>query len=89
MTRCDLCGLPMESEGQTGYCSERCLMWDFFGVPALKEDGFITEIRQNQRRQTVPDGWTPPEAYPALSGGTWQKEIREALALLKITCNES
>lgn len=86
--RCDLCGLPMAQEGATGYCSERCLMWSFFGVPVLEEGNLIIEIRQNQRRQTVPNDWTPHEGYPALSGGPWQSEIREALALLRITCQE-
>ena len=86
--RCDLCGLPMASEGVTGFCSERCLMWDFFGVPVLKTGDLIKEIRQNQQRQSVPNGWEPPPAYPALSGGRWQTEIREALALLRITCND-
>jgi hypothetical protein len=62
-------------------------MWDFFGVPALKENDFVAEIRKNQRSTTA--GRTErPEAYPALSGGPWQKEIREALALLKMSCNE-
>jgi hypothetical protein len=77
----------MQSEGATGYCSERCLMWDFFGVPVLEEDALISEIRQNQRQQTT-DRAERPKAYPALSGGPWQQEVREALALLKITCNE-
>lgn len=85
MIRCELCGVPMAKESATGYCSERCLMWDFFGVPALKEQDFIAEIRANQngdpRTHSV-------EAYPGLFTDEEERTIVEALALLKITCNE-
>jgi len=78
----------MASEGATGFCSERCLMWDFFGVPALEVDDMISEIRENQRRQSVSAGWESAPAYPAFKGGWWKEEVREALALLRITCND-
>jgi hypothetical protein len=78
--------MPMRSEGETGYCSPRCLNWDFFGVPALKESDFIKEVRRNQALTETPDGWERPPAYPEL-GARFEKEITEALALLKNTCN--
>jgi hypothetical protein len=75
----------MDEPGTTGYCSPRCLNWDFFGVPALKQDLFAREVRQNQDRKTAPNGWSPPPAYPEL-GDDWQREITEALALLEHSC---
>lgn len=86
MTRCNLCGMPMDSEGATGYCSPRCLNWEFFGVPALKEREFIREVRRNQNLHETPDGWTRPPAYPKLSD-RFEREITEALALLKRSCD--
>jgi len=71
----------MASSGVTGYCSERCLNWEFFGVPALKRDDFIAEIRRNQERQTAPKGWTPPPAYPGF-GERFRKEVTEGIALV-------
>jgi len=64
--RCPLCALPMQSPGATGYCSERCLLWDQLGVPALREDKLITEMLLNQRCTKAPDGWTASPAYPRL-----------------------
>lgn len=87
MIRCKLCGMPLDDPGVTGYCSERCLHWDFFGVPALKEKPFLKEIRRNQGLRTAPDGWAPPPAYPAF-GERFRQEVTEALALLKETCGE-
>jgi len=66
LNRCSLCALPMEPVGQTPYCSERCLLWDTFGVPALKEDDLIAEMLRNQRRRKGPEDWTPQPAYPEL-----------------------
>lgn len=77
----------MDAPGTTGFCSERCLQWSFFGVPALKEGDFIREIRHNQARKTENPEWTPPKAYPDLFSEEERKEIIEALALLKITCD--
>jgi len=87
VTRCNLCGIPLADSGTTGYCSERCLNWQFFGVPALKRDDFIAEIRRNQQRQTAPDGWTPPPAHPEFDK-RFREEVTEALALLKDTCDK-
>lgn len=84
--RCDLCAAPLERQGQTEYCSERCLAWAFYGVPALKEDELVREIRKNQQRTTLPSDWQRPMPYPIL-GEKFQREIIEALALLKDTCN--
>lgn len=86
MTRCDLCGIPLADDGETGYCSERCLHWSFFGVPALKQPEFLREIRRNQSLDTVPDGWTPPPAYPEF-GDRFRSEVTEALALIKRECD--
>jgi len=66
MDRCILCALPMEGPGQTGYCSERCLLWSTLGVPVLCEDELITEMLMNQRCKKAPDGWKPSVAYPGL-----------------------
>lgn len=78
--------MPMDSEGATGYCSPRCLNWDFFGVPVLEQSDFIKEVRRNQGLTETPDGWERPPAYPEL-GARFEKEITEALALLKSTCD--
>lgn len=77
----------MHEEGETGYCSPRCLQWDFFGVPALKQDEFLREMRRNQSRETVQTDWKPPKGYPAL-GDTFEKEATEALAVIKSICEE-
>ena len=83
--RCDFCGIPMDSEGATGYCSERCLMWDFFGVPALKEDDLVDEIRGNQnghpRTETV-------RAYSGLMTEDEERLVARALAELKFACGD-
>lgn len=86
MTRCELCGMPLDNPGRTGYCSERCLHYDFFGVPALKQEWFLREMRQNQQLRSVPPDWSKPTVYPELSN-RWRKEVTEALALLKIECD--
>jgi hypothetical protein len=78
--------MPLQNEGATGYCSERCLHWDFFGVPALKRDGFLQEMRRNQALTKAPDGWTPPPACPDFDE-QFRKEVTEALALLKQECD--
>jgi len=83
--RCDLCGLPMASEGATGYCSERCLMWDFFGVPALKEDALVKEIRANQNGSPRKDS---VRAYPGLMTPGQEQTLAHLLGQLKITCDE-
>jgi len=87
MTRCKLCGMPLDDAGATGYCSERCLHWSFFGVPALEEQPFLDEIRRNQGLRAAPDGWTPPPAYPEFDK-RFREEVTEALALLKDTCDK-
>jgi len=79
--RCDLCGLPMDDPGQTGYCSERCLHWDFFGVPALKENELVAEMRGNQNGSPREGR---PAAYPDLFTDEERRLITETLALLKI-----
>jgi len=76
----------MPEPGQTGYCSERCLHWDFFGVPVLEEKSFLREMRRNQALEEIPDGWTPPPAYPGLSGD-FCREVTRALAQLKESCD--
>lgn len=73
--------MPMPEEGATGFCSERCLNWDFFGVPALERDDFLSEIRENQRRTEMPDDWARPSAYPGLDD-EFCREITEAIGLL-------
>lgn len=86
MTRCEFCGLPLAREGRVPYCSERCMTYDFFGVPALKQSEVMREIVANQRRREAPEGWTPKEAYPALRGyAAWEEareHIIESLALI-------
>jgi hypothetical protein len=77
--RCPLCALPMGSEGATPYCSERCLLWDTFGVPALHEDALITEMLMNQRCQQAPDGWTARPAYPELDEYVAWRENKEVV----------
>ena len=83
----------MDTPGHTGYCSERCFLWDTFGVPALKEDALVGEILANQRRRHAPDGWTPKTAYPRLGEyAAWQEAqplIIESLALIQTLCNRS
>lgn len=69
----------MTDAGRTGYCSERCLLWDVLGVPALKEDDFIDEILTNQRRAAAPEGWAPPRPYPALEEYPAWREARPLL----------
>lgn len=76
MTRCTYCGLPMQTQGRTPFCSERCMMFDFYGVPILREKEMTRTVIRNTRRRTVPDGWTPPRAYPDLDIDA----IRDAVA---------
>lgn len=84
--RCDLCGAPLDRRGSTDYCSERCLTWAFFGVPVLKEGELIQEIRENQRRETLPNDWERPRPYPRF-GEVYQQRLAAALAELKSVCN--
>lgn len=82
--RCNLCGAPLRNPGQTNFCSPRCVSWDFFGVPALKEGAFVREVRANQSRDELPGDWERPRAYPAL-GERFEQEIVEAIVLLNQT----
>jgi hypothetical protein len=81
MDRCDLCGVPM-GESATGYCSERCLCWDFFGVPALKRQDFLEEMRANQRRRE-PTG-RRPRTYEGLFTQEEERVLSDAIAHLKM-----
>lgn len=85
--RCKLCGAPLQGRGQTGYCSERCLAWDFFGVPTLKEGALVKEIRRNQQRDTLPDDWKRPMPYPGF-GEEYQRTLVGALGALKQACDQ-
>ena len=76
----------MPKPGETGYCSERCLHWDFFGVPELRKGHFLREMRHNQQLEQIPDGWAPPPAYPEFSEG-FCRSVTNALAELKDACN--
>jgi hypothetical protein len=67
MTRCTLCGIPLHTQGQTPYCSERCLLWDTLGIPHLQRDALLAEIVANQRRSQAPEHWQPAPAYPRLA----------------------
>ena len=77
--RCAACFMPMGAPGKTGYCSERCLLWTFFGVPALHRREFAREQRVNRRRKTVPDDWTPPHAYPGVGDAKHEKEAAQSI----------
>ena len=76
----------MPKKGETGYCSERCLHWDFFGVPALEEKSFLREMRRNQQLEEIPNGWTSPAAYPEF-GEAFCHEVTRSLAVLKDSCD--
>jgi len=75
----------MEREAATGYCSERCLMWDFFGAPALKEDALVKEIRANQNGRPRTES---VRAYPGLMTPEQEQSLAWVLGQLKITCDE-
>lgn len=85
--RCDLCGAPLQRPGKTEFCSERCLAWSFFGVPALREEELIREIRKNQTTDELPSDWERPMPYPGF-GKKFQGVIVDALAELRQTCNQ-
>jgi len=75
----------MQSEPATGYCSERCLMWDFFGVPRLKRDAFLKEMRGNQRGNPRTE---EVRAYPGLLTCSQEQNMARVLAQLKFVCDE-
>jgi len=60
-------------------------MWDFFGVPALKEGDLVDEMRDNQngtpRTETV-------RAYPGLMSEDEERLVARALAALKFACDD-
>ena len=62
MARCELCGVPCADEKEINYCSKRCLMWDMFGVPVLKERELVKERVQNLRTPAVEEH-DPGEPY--------------------------
>jgi len=78
--RCKLCCVPLQRHGRTGYCSERCMVYDFFGVPALRQRAFLRYRAKNLQRMTVEDPQIT-DAYPGLDGFPDGKIIR-ALALI-------
>lgn len=83
--RCELCGIPMLTESETGYCSPRCLCWDFFGVPALKEKDFLKEMRANQHCQEPRK--KQMRAYDGLFEEEEEKVLVGAIAQIKMSCD--
>jgi len=75
----------MSEEGATGYCSERCLMWDFFGAPALKKTDLVKEMRANQNGDPRTE---PVRAYPGLLTEQQEQTLAQVIGRLKIVCDE-
>lgn len=69
----------MSAPSRTGYCSERCLLWSFFGVPALRRRTFLKEQRRNRALRAKPAGWTRPVAYPDLGSKPTEPELTRAV----------
>ena len=64
--RCQACHAPLPDEARLDYCSERCLLWSFFGVPALHRADFQREQVKNRRLTKPPERSEHPTAYPDL-----------------------
>jgi hypothetical protein len=72
-----MCALPLNGHGRIPHCSERCLWWDTFGVPALRRRELRRAIVLNSMTTTVSDTWTAPKAMAKVRK---HSNLAEALA---------